>query len=634
METGAPPFHAQVHDSGIERKRGGVPMMVKSRHVLLLAIFTLLVPGVVQAFQFQASESVSGNLDMQLTLGAGFRLGKQSPNLVGDPTRVPGANTAQSSNGDDGDLNYNKHDFYATYLKFTPELLLKFPQDFKFMARGTALYDFKATDTQRTDLSDSAKNQVARDVRLLDLWVSKDMNISGQRARIRVGNQVINWGESIFAIGGINATNTLDFQKIQVPGTQLKEAVLPAPIVSVASGLGHGLNAEAYYQFYWYENRLPPVGTYFSVADILGGGRGGPFARGGRTGGRQSLFLNFDPASPGFVNFGGLDPAAGGTIFDGVSGTTLAVPFVQDKTAKDGGQYGIALHYKPEGLRLDLGFYFINYHDKMPVLNLLSNATTLQWEYLENRKMYGVSANFPVGNWAVGMEASYRPKEAVSLSACFNAGGSLDAILNTAPVDCPMFIDQKKYQFILTGILAMTPGDHGWFLDLLRAQTATFTGEAVWIHFPGVDPDKRFGRTIGGVAVDQVPAAGYGFWKGTPILQDIGAGLGTLPYDTVAGVGDGDSYGFTVDFNWAYDNKIIKGWQVIPGLTYFQALGGMTPTLTANYFSGAKSVNVYVLFNQNPPSKWQAGLNFTNYWGNNQLLADRDFLGGFLTRNF
>jgi hypothetical protein len=440
---------------------------------------------------------------------------------------------------------------------------------------------------------------------------------------------VVNWGESIFAIGGINATNTLDFQKIQTPGTQLKEAVLPAPIVSIASGLGHGINAEAYYQFYWYENRLPPVGTYFSVADILGGGRGGPFARGGRTGGRQPLFLDGNPASPGFVNFGGLDPAA-----DPTQATTIAVPFVADKTAKNSGQYGIAVHYKPENLRLDLGFYFINYHDKMPVLNLLSDLT-LRWDYLENRKMYGVSANFPVGNWAVGVEASYRPKEAVALSACFNAGGPLDAILNSAVgIDCPMFIDQKKYQMHLTGILSMTPGDHGWFLDLLGAQTATFIGEAVWIHVPGVAPDKRFGRTIGGVAVDQVPAAGYGFWKGPPILQDIGAGLGTLPYDTVAGVGDENSYGFTVDFNWAYDNKIIKGWQVIPGFTYFQALGGMTPTLTANYFSGAKSVNFYTLFNQNPPSKWQAGINYTNYFGNNQLLADRDFIGGFITRNF
>jgi hypothetical protein len=339
------------------------------------------------------------------------------------------------------------------------------------------------------------------------------------------------------------------------------------------------------------------------------------------------MFLEFNPASPGFVNFGGLDPAS-----DPTQANTLAVPIIADRTAKNSGQYGIAVHYKPENLRLDLGFYFINYHDKMPVLNLLSDLT-LRWDYLENRKMYGVSANFPVGNWAMGWELSYRPKEAVALSSCFNAGGPLDGISNGAVgIDCPMWVDKEKYQMHLTGILSMTPGDHGWFLDLLGAQTATFIGEAVWIRFPGVGPDKRISRTIGGVAVDQVPAAGYGFWKGPPLVQDIGAG--PIPYDTIAGVGDENSYGFTADFNWAYDNKIIEGWQVIPGLTYFQALGGMTPTLTANYFSGAKSVNFYVLFNQNPPSRWQAGLNYTNYFGNNQLLADRDFIGGFLTRNF
>jgi hypothetical protein len=601
-------------------------MMVKSRNVLFLAVLTLLTTGVAHAFRFQASESVSGNLDMQLTLGAGMRMSKQSPELVGDPTRVPGANTAQSSNGDDGDLNYNRYDLFTTYLKFTPELLLRFPDGYKFMARGTALYDFKATDTRRTELHEDAKEAVARDIRLLDLWVSKDMDIGGQRARVRVGNQVISWGESIFAIGGINATNTFDFQKLSIPGTQLKEAILPAPIVSAATGLGHGVNVEAYYQFRWYENRLPPVGTYFSVADILGGGRGLPWGRGG-TGGRQPLFLNFDATSPDFINFGGLDPAA-----DPTQANTLAVPFADDKRAKNSGQYGVAMHYKPQNLRLDLGLYFLNYHDKMPVLNTLADGR-LQWEYLEDRKLYGVSANFPVGNWAVGIETSYRPKEAVALTSCYGQGGELDLITNgPVGINCPSWIDKKKYQTHLTGILLLTPGDHGWLLDLLGAQTAAFTGEAVWIHFPGVHPDKRFDRTFDGVPVTQVPAAGYGFWEGPAVTRDIGAG--PLPYKTAAGQGTENSYGYTVDFNWTYDNKILKGWQVIPGITFFHAVEGFTPTLTANYFEGAKSLNFYTLFNQNPPSRWQAGLNYTNFFGRNQLLADRDFIGGFLTRNF
>ena len=604
-------------------------MTAMSRTVLLLVVVTTLRPGVAQAFPFRLSESVDGNLDMQLTFGTGMRLQSQSPQLVGNPTRVSGADPSVSSNGDNGDLNYNRYDLFTTYTKLTAEMLLRFPDGYKFMFRGSALYDFMADNTRLTDLSSDAKDAVVRDMRLLDLWVSKDLNIGSQRARVRIGNQVISWGESIFAIGGINSTNTFDFQKLSIPGTQLKEAILPAPIISVATGLGHGLNVEAYYQFLWYENRLPPVGTYFSVADILGGGRGMLLGRGG-TGGQRPLYLDGNPASPDFVNFGGLDPAA-----DPAQANTIGVNFARERRAKTSGQFGAAMHYKPQELRLDLGVYFLNYHDKMPVLDALADGQ-LQWKYLENRQLYGASANFPLGNWAVGMELSYRPKEAVSLSSCYGQGGSLDSITNgVVGIECPMWIDKQKYQAHLTAILLLTPGDHGWFLDLLGAQTGAFTGEAVWIHFPGVSSDKRFSRTIDNVAVDQVPAAGYGFWKGPPMAPvDLGLGAGPVAYNSVAGQGTANSYGYTLDFNWTYDNKIIKGWQVIPGVTFFHAAGGFTPTLTANFFGGAKSLNFYALFNQNPPSRWQAGLNYTYFFGSNQVLADRDFVGGFLTRNF
>ncbi len=586
-----------------------------SRSLWLLALTVLAWAGAAHGFQFQATDSIKGNLDMQVTVGGAMRLLKPIPGMLGDP-KFGGTNTEQWSNSDDGDLNYKRGDFFSTYLKFTPELLVKFPDDFKFMARGTALYDFKATDTRRTDLADDAKEQVARDVRLLDLWVSKDLNVGSQRARIRVGNQVVSWGESIFAIGGINSTNSLDFQKFTTPGTQIKEAVIPAPIVSVASGLGAGVNVEAYYQFRWYPNRLPPVGTYFSVADILGKGR-------------QPLFIDVNPASPGFLNFGGLDPAA-----DPTQANTFAVPFLDDITPKNSGQYGVALHWKPQGISLDVGFYFMNYHDKMPVLDLLTSGTQARWTYLEDRKMYGVSANFPLGNWAVGWELSYRPKDAVALSGCFASGAVLDANNGgVAVADCPMWIDKEKYQMHLTGILSLTPGDHGYILSPLGADTATLTFEGVIVRYPGIDPNKRITRTIDGVSVDQVPAAAYAFWKGPPVTGPAGT------FDSVAGAGTANSYGYTVDFNWAYDSKIIKGWTIIPGVTWFQALKGDTPTLTANYLAGAKSMNIYFLFNQSAPTRWQAGMNYTSYYGGGddhlrQPLRDRDFVGAFLTRNF
>ena len=56
----------------------------------------------------------------------------------------------------------------------------------------------------------------------------------------------------------------------------------------------------------------------------------------------------------------------------------------------------------------------------------------------------------------------------------------------------------------------------------------------------------------------------------------------------------------------------------------------------ANYLRGAQYLNSYVLFNQNP-AVWQAGLNFTHYFGASTLAQpyhDRDFIGGFITRNF
>jgi hypothetical protein len=571
--------------------------------VLALMLAALLAAQDADAFQFDVSENVKASLDTTATVGFGIRLTNPSTALVGDPNYSPSANVGQWSNGDDGNLNYRKGDAYATYTKLTPELLVQLPEKIKFMARGTLLYDFMATETARTQLRDDAKTQVARDYRLLDLWLSKEITIGDQTARIRVGNQVISWGESIFGIGGINQTNALDIQKLLVPGTQIKEAVIPAPMVSVASGLGHGLNVEAYYQFQWNRNRLPPAGTYFSTGDIFDKGR--------------SPFLFLDANNP---NFGGRDAVSDPTLAN-----SIAVPILADREAKDSGQFGIAIHYKPEGTKLDLGLYAMNYHEKFPVLNFKLDGA--QWTFLENRQLYGVSANMPVGDWAVGFEGSYRPKDAVALTGCFGQGGALDVITNGAAVDCPGWIDEDKFQFHLTGILSLTPGAHGWFLDLVKADGGYVTAEAVDIYYPYLK--DRYDRTINGQKVTQAPSAAYAFWKD-------GSTVSTLGYPITGSAGTKNSLGYTVDFQLVYDGTVIPGWQVIPGCTFSHSVAGDTPTFFANYLEGAMSTNTYILFNMNP-AKWQAGINYVNYFGGDQLrqpLGDRDFIGGFVSYNF
>src|SRR5690606_7954495 len=139
--------------------------------------------------------------------------------------------------------------------------------------------------------------------------------------------------------------------------------------------------------------------------------------------------------------------------------------------------------------------------DKTPNLQYWNANGAARMYFLEDRDLYGISANTSVGNWAVGAELSYRPGDADSLGACQD-------IVFGPPDLCDASIDEERYQFHLTGILSLTPGDHGWFLDLMGAQTGTFLGEAVAIAYPGVSKDKAYVRTRNGVTYQQLPAAG------------------------------------------------------------------------------------------------------------------------------
>ncbi len=76
---------------------------------------------------------------------------------------------------------------------------------------------------------------------------------------------------------------------------------------------------------------------------------------------------------------------------------------------------------------------------------------------------------------------------------------------------------------------------------------------------------------------------------------------------------------------------------MVPGLYYFRAMNGRTPTLGANFMQGAYVANFYLNFIQNP-AKWQFSMNFAMYGGGktsyDQPLGDRNFFGAYLARNF
>ncbi|MBN3787678.1 DUF1302 family protein [Burkholderia sp. Ac-20353] len=593
----------------------------------------LLASAHAYAYDFSISDgTITGSWVTNLTAGAAIRTKSPSCSLTGDPNSYgcgAAANVNQWGFADMGDLNYRKGQPFSTYVSATSELLLAMPsQGLKFMIRGTGMYDFLAGNTARTPLTSTAAAQIVYNAQLLDLWAQKDFTLNGEAAHVRLGNQVINWGESYFATGGINATNSVDIQKLLIPGTQLKQALLPAPMVSFASGLGHGFNVEAYYQFQWNGNRYPPVGSFWSLTNNFGRGAlpttissvnpnvGGVDA-GTIAGPNQGNLTAVNNVSNGLVN----------GVYAGPPFNSIGVPVSVVLPQSTHPQFGVKLNYKPKSLDVNFGFYYENYTDKSPVLATLADGSS-QFRYLQNRQLFGVSANFALGDWAIGTELSYRPRDAVSLSSCYGANGPLDLITNgVSGFECDQWIDRKKFQYDINGQLNLTQSDYP-FLKLIKADMAVLTAELTWIYYPGLPSNGTFVRSVNGVPVKQAPAAGYFPWL------DNNSGLG---YPIAESKGTASSVGMTIDFNWTYDGTVIPGWQVTPGITYTQGLYGYTPTLSANYSQGAKSANFYLLFNQNP-TKWQAGINYTMFWGGHETVgqpfADRNFVGVFVTRNF
>lgn len=540
---------------------------------LVIACTTPLAMG----FTFE-TENVRGSFDSTIGWGMGVRTQSQGCDLVNAGAAGSGApaclDSTVSGIGDQGNLNYDKGDLFTHYLKGVHELLLKFPEDFTFMARGSWKRDFAATHTTGAlgaetqfwqamgsdigsdGLTDDARDDLKFKARLLDLWVSKGFDVGEHRARARLGNQVINWGESLFAVGGINATNAYDIQALSSPGGQLKEALLPAPMLSVASGLGYGVNVELYYQFAWNKSESPPVGSYWSTYNVIG---------------------------EGMQEYG----------FD-------------DKDARDSGQWGLSVRWQPEDSDVNYGFYVMRYHDKLPQQRYDQASFAPTWIYPEDRMLYGISANLPVGDWAVGTELSYRPKEAVPLNP---VPGLAFGPAPCSGRDGECWKDTKKFQWHLTGIYNLTNANSPDFLEFTGASTGTLLTELVLVKYPGLH-DSYDGELL---------APGANSW-----VED----MSQFPPKSR---GDATSSGIHLDFSLTYDSTLIPGWTVTPGIYYQQALGnGRTPSVSSTYTRDASAMNLYLNFVRNP-GNWQVSLNYAKFndadTPYDQPLRDRDYVG-------
>jgi hypothetical protein len=599
--------------------------------------------GSAHAFDFKFEDAgIKGSLINLVTGGFSQRLREQNDQLTALPGTA-GYNTGfQDANM--GDLNYKKGDLFALYLKGSNELLLNFPEKFKFFVRDSWLFDAEAAQTNYYPLSSAAHTQAAHDLRLYDLWVSKDFELFGRSSRLRFGRQTINWGESLFIAGGINATAAIDQYRYTYPGVPLKEVVLPAEMISWAVSPVKDVNMEAYYQFRWNQNRLVPVGTFFSTSNYMGEGKG------------TNWFALTDPrfaAQHGGI-FGGNGPFTGPPITDPIAALTAAngagysfcaaadvvagactftqygVPYVGgDQTPPVGKQFGVSFHYKPENLQLDLGLYYEHFHEKQPYLKYVYPWSGpafagygQQLVYPANHNLFGVSVNTQFGAWAVGSEISYRPKDPILVDpftcADFGGGGA------NCNGNFATYRDAHKFQWNTTWWRAVNPSDNdvaGWLIRHAGAQASNIMGEFALIHYPGVSNNSFQGL---GLLTD----------LSYDITQPTGSGINKFARH----FGTSDSFGVVQYLDMTFDSTVIPGWQVIPNVTWAWAIAGDTPNENYTWMQGVLSTTYALTLTQNL-QHWSGSMLYVTYRGGDPSIlrnfyADRDWWGASVTYTF
>ena len=326
------------------------------RHPLRTAFLVLgtLVFGMPANSQGIPGADVSATANFTLNHGLTFRVSERDDTLT-------------SANSDDGDRNYGRG-LVSNTSSLTAEFELT-GENLGLFVRMHGFVDFENSNGVResTPLSDAAKDVAGRGFRLLDLYASGAFDPGGVPLDLRVGNQVLNWGESTFVPNGINVINPIDVNRLRTPGSELRDALLPVPMVYAAVEPVPDLSVEGFYQFGWEKTEIDPVGTYFSSNDYVGAG------------GRHALLVDprYEELSNNVKAAPGLQDAINADL-DSITGLDLKYsaddPFpkiarIDDREPPDDGQYGIALRYLSPALNdTEFGFYFVNAHSRLPLV--------------------------------------------------------------------------------------------------------------------------------------------------------------------------------------------------------------------------------------------------------------------------
>ncbi len=489
-----------------------------ARPVLRLSGLTVAVVAAMAAGNAAATTEFElgewqGNWTTTVSWGKSWRMQNPEPRLY---TPGNGAYSGLTKPGlghfasqvDEGDLNYREGDAFSELYKVISEVELKKGKA-GALIRAKAWYDYALNNnsvrmgsqtngwngyansaynslglggqTQTRPLSDKNLDSLVKfdGIELLDAYVYNEFDgIAGNPVQVRLGKQVLNWGESIF-VQGLNQINPIDVPAFRRPGAELKEVFMPVWAISANQSLGEWGSLEAFYQLkyqstpvdsgcgmYWSQTMGPISGSHAAGCDnVIGLG---------------PLLASAVPAlaaasAPYSYNL----PAGFLSLplpYQGLYVDQIRSPHQPENQ----GDWGVAYKFTSDALDTEFGFYYENLTPRLPVLSVNVNGwlygsaapgkgnapISAFWEYPDRMDVFGISAATNILGWSVSGEFS----QIKNFAAQVNGGDLLFAGLGASGL-----VAAQQSNFTSVSSVAVGPLGQRAQISAAQAQ-ATGTG--------------------------------------------------------------------------------------------------------------------------------------------------------------
>lgn len=397
------------------------------RGLVLLAL-PLALAGPASALDFELGENATVKMVNKFTIGAGVRTqdyhsrnlgilnvpGQQDDCQVDDCvsfTEDPDPNDRLLGlkggfflhAADDGDMNYDRGDFYTGISKLNADWTLNWG-DWIFKTNFVGYYDTvnKGFTVHRNNTvqcgganpsqvcdnegdgtasgfddyglgpatrarSGEIESRLAVRGEFREYFVTRSFMLGDTEIFASAGNQRLRWGEAnLTLLNTLDVINPQDAVLARQPGLALNELNLPVGMVTLGADVLEGVSVDGWWQYDWEPVRPEPSGSLLSnLSDVAGGGD------------YAVVGLGQYPEDPDAYWF-----SMGTTGLISNSHRTIFVPDEEKHAPKGLGQFGLRVKwYLPDfNNGTEFGFYYANYHSRLPYASVIASQDSCMRE--------------------------------------------------------------------------------------------------------------------------------------------------------------------------------------------------------------------------------------------------------------